>query len=157
MQETTTGFQIRRRSLRELAQQKPTYLFNTIIAAMGFAKSIGRQPGEFVRFFMERQEDWRQLYGNVEGVFQAFVTNFQQHTECLDDEFKVIVTERGVSLVAPPIDELFRQEVDRWGLTPEEVREGWGVSARYISEFTGLRVVYDHFDEKFWIHISRPA
>jgi len=148
-------FEIQRRSIRQLAQQKPTYLFNTIIAAMGYAKSIGRSPGDFVRFFMERQTGWERLHGNIEAVFQNFVNNFQQHTEMLDDEFKVFVTERGVVLVTEPIEKLFREDAEKWGLTPEELREGWGVSAEYISRFTGLEVRYDHFDEKHFIHIAR--
>jgi len=150
-------FEIRRRSLRELAQQKPTYLFNTIIAAMGYAKSLGRDPGDFVRYFMERQQEWKALHGDIEGVFQAFVNNFQQHTEMVDDEFKVIVTDRGVSLVAAPIEELFQSELARWGLTPDEVREGWRASAGYISNYTGFSITYDLFDGKQWIHIMRAS
>ncbi len=49
---------------------------------MGYAKSLGRDPGEFVRFFMERQTDWEKLRGDLEGVFRAFVVNFQEHTIC---------------------------------------------------------------------------
>lgn len=150
-------FEIRRRSLRELARQQPTYLFPTIIACMGYAKSIGRDPGEFVRFFMERQRDWELLRGDIEGVFRAFVINFQQHTQMLDDEFRVVADERGVSLATAPIEELFKDEVERWGLTQEEVREGWKESAPYISGFTGFHIRYDHFDGKHWIHITRPA
>lgn len=148
-------FEIKRRSIRELAQQKPTFLFNTIIAAMGYAKRVGRHPGDFVRYFMENQREWEALHGNIEAVFQAFVTNFQQHTEMVDDEFKVIVTQRGVSLVTPPIEELFSDDVERWGLTDQEVREGWSESAAYIGRYTGLRVTYDLFDGKHWIHIMR--
>lgn len=150
-------FEIQRRSLRELALQRPTYLFETIIAAMGYAKSIGRDPGEFVRFFMERQGEWTQLRGDIEGVFRAFVNNFQQHTPMLDDEFRVFADERGVSLVTAPIEELFKDEVERWGLTQEEVREGWKESASYISAYTGFHITYDHFDGKHWIHITKPA
>ncbi len=149
-------FEITRRSFRELAQQKPTFLFNTIIAAMGYAKSIGRSPGEFVGFFMERQNEWEQLRGDIEGVFRAFVTNFQQHTPMVDDEFKVIVADGGVSLVTPPIEELFADDVKRWGLTDQEVRDGWSVSAEYIGQFTGFHIEYDLFDGKHWIHIRRP-
>lgn len=149
-------FEIRRRSLRELAQQKPTYLFSTIIAAMGYAKSVGKEPGDFVRFFMERQRGWERLRGDIEGVFQTFVANFQQHTPMVDDEFKVIVHEHGVSLVTPPIDELFAEEVALWGLTPEEVRRGWSASAPVISRYTGFHIVYDVFDGKHWIHILKP-
>lgn len=149
-------FEIRKRSLRELARQEPTYLFSTIIAAMGYAKSLGRDPGDFVRFFMERQTDWKTIRGDIEAVFQNFVANFQRHTPMIDDEFHVIVTERGVSLATAPIEELFKEEVERWGLTPQEVREGWKASAEYISEYTGLRIRYDHFDGKHWIHMAAP-
>lgn len=149
-------FEIRRRSLRELARQEPTHLFSTIIAAMGYAKSIGRDPGEFVHFFMERQTAWKAIHGDIEAVFQNFVANFQRHTPMIDDEFSVIVTDRGVSLATAPIEELFKEEVERWGLTPQEVREGWKVSAEYISAYTGLRIHYDHFDGKHWIHMSPP-
>lgn len=149
-------FEIRRRSLRELARQRPTYLFETIIASMGYAKSLGRDPGEFVRFFMEKQTAWQRLRGDIEGVFQAFVANFQQHTQMLDDEFTVIADERGVSIATAPIEELFKEEVERWGLTPEEVREGWKESASYISAYTGFHIHYDHFDGKHWIHITKP-
>src|SRR5690606_7154103 len=150
-------FEIRKRSLRELATQRPTYLFETIIAAMGYAKSIGRDPGEFVRFFMERQTEWTKLKGDIERVFQAFVLNFQQHTPMLDDEFRVFADERGVSLAAAPIEELFKEEVERWGLTQEEVREGWKESASYISQYTGFHIKYDHFDGKYGIHITKPV
>ncbi|MBO2520947.1 MAG: hypothetical protein LOD85_02120 [Clostridia bacterium] len=150
-------FEIRRRSLRELARHKPTHLFSTIIAAMGYAKSLGRDPGEFVRFFMERQTDWEKLRGDLEGVFRAFVVNFQEHTDMLDDEFDVVVGPEGVSLGAAPIEELFKDELEKWGLTPEEVRRGWDESAPYISRFTGLRVSYDHANGKYWIHIAGPV
>lgn len=150
------AYQIRKRSLGELARQRPTYLFSTIIAAMGYAKSRGFPPGDFVDFYMSFQVEWEQLRGNIEGVFQAFVQNFQMHTEMLDDEFKVIADDRGVSLVAAPIEDLFQRDVERYGLTPEEVRDGWARSARIISEFTGLQVRYDYFDERLWIHIVKP-
>lgn len=149
-------FEIQRRSLKQLAQQKPTFLFNTIIAAMGYAKSLGREPGDFVRYYMERQTGWKRLHGDIDAVFQNFVNNFQQHTPMLDDEFKVIATERGVILVTEPIEALFRDDAALWGVTPEELREGWAVSAAYISRFTGLEVRYDHFDGKHVIHITRP-
>lgn len=150
-------FEIHRRSLRELARQKPTLLFNTIIAAMGYAKSLGRPPGEFVEFFMERQTAWQQVKGDIEAVFQQFVNNFQQHTVMLDDEFKVFRTERGVILVTEPIEELFAEDAAMWGVSKEELREGWKVSAKFISRYTGLDVRYDLFDGKHWIHISHPA
>ncbi len=51
----------------------------------------------------------------------------------LDDEFDVVVGPEGVSLGAAPIEELFKDELERWGLTPEEVRRGWKESAPYIS------------------------
>ena len=143
--------------MRELARQRPTYLFSTIIAAMGYAKSVGRDPGDFVRFFMERQRGWERLRGDIEGVFQTFVANFQQHTEMVDDEFRVFVTERGVSLVTAPIEELFARDVELWGLTPEEVRRGWSESAAWISKYTGFHIRYDVFDGKHWIHIMQPA
>lgn len=149
-------FAIKKRSFRELARQSPTHLFPTILAAMGYAKSIGREPGEFVRFFMEKQVEWRRLQGDIEGVFQAFVDNFQRHTEMIDDEFKVFLTERGVILVTPPIEELFAADVTRWGLTPDEVRRGWAESAGIIGEFTGFLIRYDFFDGRNWIHIQRP-
>jgi len=149
-------FEIPRRSLRQLASHKPTHLFSTIIAAMGYAKSVGKDPGDFVRFFMERQTGWERLRGDIEGVFRNFVNNFQQHTDMLDDEFKVILTERGVVLVTEPIESLFEKDAAMWGLTPEELREGWKESARYISQFTGLDIRYDHFDGKHFIHIARP-
>src|SRR5690606_20126378 len=144
-----------KRSFRELARQSPSHLFPTIIAAMGYAKSTGRNPGDFVGFFMERQKEWRRLEGDIEAAVRAFVDNFQRHTEMIDDEFKVFVTERGVILVTPPIEELFAQDVARWGLTPEEVRNGWAVSAGYIGKYTGFAVRYDLFDGKNWIHIQR--
>lgn len=150
------GFEIRRRSFGELARQRPTHLFPTIIAAMGYAKSIGRDPGEFVRFFMEKQREWTQVRGDIEAVFQAFATNFQEHTEMLDDEFLIIPSRRGVSLATPPIEELFKDEVARWGLEPEEVRVGWSESAKYISAYTGFHIRYDLFDGKHWIHIFHP-
>jgi len=150
-------FEIRRRSLRELARQRPTHLFATIIAAMGYAKSLGREPGEFVRFFMARQTDWEKLRGDLEGVFRAFVINFQEHTEMIDDEFEVVVRSDGVSLGATPIEELFRDDVAKWGLTPEEVREGWKESAPFISRYTGFDIRYDTSDGKYWIHINKLA
>ena len=105
---------------------------------------------------MEKQTEWQRLRGDIEGVFQAFVANFQLHTPMLDDEFRVIADERGVSLATAPIEELFKDEVERWGLTPEEVREGWKESAPYISAYTGFHIHYDHFDGKHWIHITKP-
>jgi len=123
---------------------------------MGFAKSRGCDPGDFIRFYMSKQTEWQQLRGDLEGVFQAFVRNFQEHTEMLDDEFKVFADARGVSLVTAPIEELFQKEIERWGLTPEEVREGWKASSRFISEFTGFQVRFDNFDGKLWIHIVKP-
>lgn len=110
-----------------------------------------------MRFFMERQTDWEKLRGDLEGVFRAFVINFQEHTEMLDDEFDVIAGPDGVSLGTAPIEELFRDEVARWGLTPEEVREGWKESAPYISRFTGFHITYGHSGGKHWIRIARPA
>ncbi len=149
-------FEIRRRSLRQLARQEPTHLFSTIIAAMGYAKSLGRDPAEFVRFFMERQTNWSTVRGDIEAVFQNFVANFQRHTPMTDDEFRVVITPSGVSLATAPIEELFKEEVERWGLTPEEVREGWKASAEYISAYTGIEIRYDHSDGKHWIHMSLP-
>jgi len=74
----------------------------------------------------------------------------------LDDEFKVIVTERGVILVTLPIEDLFREDAALWGLTPEELCEGWAVSAEFISRYTGFDIRYDHFDGRHFIHIARP-